>query len=92
MYLSLIITNMKKVIVEYVIQIPILYPDSWNEDDIVFDVEENHCIATGKVGLALEELKHTSDKDGVCWACKTEQRDPRIISISFIPETTPIIE
>ena len=34
-----------------------------------FDLVENHCPATGRVGQAFEEAYAANRKTSTCWAC-----------------------
>ena len=34
-----------------------------------FDIEENHCPGTGRVGAAFDAHRARCDAEGVCWAC-----------------------
>lgn len=54
--------------------IPVEIPD--NPDyDAIFDIEENHCPGTGRVGVALDRHIKQSDEAGVCWACNLKGKN-----------------
>ncbi len=44
-------------------------PDDTSPDDARFDIEENHCPGTGRVGAALDDAMRDAHARGVCWAC-----------------------
>jgi len=48
--------------------IPVEVPDD-PKYDVEFDIEENHCPGTGRVGLAVRECIEAMDLEGCCWAC-----------------------
>jgi len=48
--------------------IPVEVPDD-PEYNATFDIEENHCPATGLVGRAIDRHIEKCDEAGVCWAC-----------------------
>ena len=48
--------------------IPVEVPDD-PEYDPVFDLEENHCPGTGRIGQALDKHIERCDAAGICWAC-----------------------
>ena len=48
--------------------IPIQVPVD-EEYDETFDIEENHCPGTGRVGSALTSHIEEFDKNHMCWAC-----------------------
>lgn len=37
--------------------------------DPVFDLEENNCPHTGRVGAALDEVMRRCEAASTCWAC-----------------------
>ncbi len=39
------------------------------EYDAEFDLVENHCPGTGRVGAALDAAIAAGDASGFCWAC-----------------------
>ena len=51
--------------------IPVEVPDD-PDYDVHFDIEENHCPGTGRVGAALDKLIEESDKNSICWACSVQ--------------------
>ncbi|HTG95736.1 MAG TPA: hypothetical protein VL866_24255 [Pyrinomonadaceae bacterium] len=50
--------------------IPVEVPDDPSYD-AVFDIEENHCPGTGRVGAgaAIERYIDECGEQGICWAC-----------------------
>lgn len=56
-----------KVQCSYIIEVE--YPDDYNDDDLIFDIEENHCPGTGRVGSAFDKFREEMDKTSNCWAC-----------------------
>lgn len=58
----------KTIYVQCVFTIPVEVPDDPNYD-AKFDIEENHCPGTGRVGAALDHHIQTCDEKSVCWAC-----------------------
>lgn len=59
---------MKTIKVKVTFIIPVEIPED-NEYDEFFDIEENHCPATGLVGMAIDKHIKEYDKKGFCWAC-----------------------
>ncbi len=55
-----------KVWCSYTIEVDV--PDA-ADYDAQFDIEENHCPGTGRVGAAFEAHKARCDAASVCWAC-----------------------
>lgn len=49
--------------------IPVDVPDKSEKYDPKFDVEDNHCPATGFVGQALREHIEYHEAQSTCWAC-----------------------
>jgi len=60
---------MRNILVQCKVYVQVEYPDDATNEFIKFDVEENHCPGTGRVGAALDELIEQSDKHHICWAC-----------------------
>lgn len=58
-----------KVLCMWVLEVEIPTAEENPDYDAEFDIEENHCPATGRVGVALEEIFHKSDEAGVCPMC-----------------------
>ena len=59
---------MKKILVKITLEVPVEIPEDEDYDE-VFDIEENHCPATGLVGMALEKIMDKHNADSSCWAC-----------------------
>lgn len=57
-----------KVLCSYVLEIEVP-EDEEDGYDAEFDIEENHCPGTGRVGAALKERMEACDKSSTCWAC-----------------------
>jgi hypothetical protein len=57
---------MRTVRVRCTFEINVEVPDDWDDEQILFDIEENHCPGTGRVGAAVDALIAKKD---VCWAC-----------------------
>ena len=57
----------KRVLVECRFEIWVDMADS--DIDPYFDIEENHCPGTGRVGSALDECMERNDEASTCWAC-----------------------
>lgn len=47
-------------------------PDGWDQSDIQFHIEENHCPGTGEVGAAIDQAYAHGKKYSVCWACNLQ--------------------
>lgn len=67
---------MKKVLVKCSYEIEVEVPEEWDDHQIDFDIEENHCPGTGIVGAAFDEhyqkcLDYEKEHNGAgyCWAC-----------------------
>lgn len=50
-------------------ELDVKVPSDWDDDQIRFDIEENHCPGTGIVGAALDALIADADRTKTCWAC-----------------------
>lgn len=59
---------MKEIKVKVTFIIPVQVPEDEDYDE-VFDIEENHCPATGIVGAALNALIEKHDAQSTCWGC-----------------------
>lgn len=55
-----------KVQCSFIIEVEV--PDE-SSYDAKFDLEENHCPGTGRVGKALDRHMYVSNAHGICWAC-----------------------
>lgn len=60
--------EMRVAIVKIELALPVVI-GSDPEYDAKFDIEENHCPGTGRVGAALDAIRDDFDKNSVCWAC-----------------------
>lgn len=47
---------------------PVSVPCNSDYDE-EFDIEENHCPATGRVGAQFDKIMNYLNKEGWCWAC-----------------------
>lgn len=54
------------VLCSYVLEVEV--PDD-PEYDAHFDLVENHCPGTGRVGSALDAVMDRCDESRTCWAC-----------------------
>lgn len=59
-----------KIKVELEMTVP--YKD-WTDDQIEFDVNENRCIATGPVGVFMDQLIAWHDARSTCWGCAIQK-------------------
>ena len=50
----------------YIVPVEIPDDDGYDED---FDIVENHCPGTGRVGQVFYEVMEYCDEDSTCWAC-----------------------
>ena len=78
----------RRVTVRVSFNVDIDVPDEWDENDIRFYVEENHCPGTGIVGSAVGEIVaktnaiiEKSDREHICWACGAADGENKIVSI-----------
>lgn len=60
---------MKTINVEVTFTIPVKVPDDDPKYDVYFDIEENHCPGTGRVGTAIDKHIKDHEKCKSCWAC-----------------------
>ena len=69
--LVIIKKKMKTIKVRVTFTLPVEIPD--DEDyDANFDIEENHCPGTGRVGNAIEAHIKKHDGLNMCWGCAVE--------------------
>lgn len=57
------------------------FPDDDDDDFIYFDIEDNHCPGTGRVGAATDKLMDLHNEQSTCWACAARGSN-KIISIT----------
>ena len=71
-------TETKIIWVEVKLTLPIEIPvyEEYNEN---FDIEDNHCPATGIVGSMIEESIKVFDNHSFCWACAMQGKN-RIVN------------
>lgn len=62
---------MKTFIVKCTIEVPVKVEDNYYNEEFTpeFDLEQNHCPATGLVGIAIDKAIREGDKDKMCWGC-----------------------
>lgn len=61
----------KTIIVRCTFDLPVEVPESDDYDEI-FDIEENHCPGTGRVGAVIDALIKEHDENHTCWACAVQ--------------------
>jgi hypothetical protein len=66
---------MRRVRVRCTFEVVVEVPDEWDAEMIHFDIEDNHCPGTGRVGAALEDAIEGGDASGMCWACGRNGRN-----------------
>ena len=60
---------MKTIRVRCTFEVDVDVPDDWDDEQVRWDIEENHCPATGRVGAAIDAKIKASHARSVCWAC-----------------------
>ncbi len=60
-----------KINVKVTFVIPVEIPDD-PEYDAIFDIEDNHCAGTGRVGTAIDKLIKECDEKRICWGCNVK--------------------
>ncbi len=63
---------MRRILVRASVLIVVEYPDDETNDHIQFQIEENSCPGTGRVGAALSKQMEEDEKESVCWACNLQ--------------------
>jgi hypothetical protein len=59
----------RRIYVKCTLIVPVDVPDD-PEYDAHFDIEENHCPGTGRVGGAINEVMAQAVAEHWCWACQ----------------------
>ncbi len=78
-----------KVRCSFVIDVEV--PDDDPDYDVEFDIEDNHCPGTGRVGAALDAHIEKCDAEGFCWACNLKGKneivrdEPKVIDVLAQP-------
>ncbi len=76
-----------KVRCSFVIDVEVPSPEEDPEYDAEFDIEENHCPGTGRVGAALDKVMSRAEDLNVCWACNLQGKneivrdEPKVIDV-----------
>jgi len=63
-----------KILVKCTLLVPVEVPDGAGYSPS-FDIEENNCPGTGKVGAAIQKVKDHCDSHCFCWACNLQGKN-----------------